>query len=157
MRYTDRSPTAPRSRGSCLETIPNVRLQFGMSYAIAHLETSIQNSQSIVNSQQFTRCKSNNSSITAVISYFKNGIKYRSQDTPIIHGSAVSQDDEWLFSVRDNEIEIVPRYSRQIYQIFQRLYSKQEYPRMEIGLTLCQTRVDNHRGRLWVESQLGQG
>ncbi|MEQ8466129.1 ATP-binding protein [Coleofasciculus sp. E1-EBD-02] len=58
--------------------------------------------------------------------------------------------------VRDNGIEIAPRRSRQISQIFQRLYSKQEYPGMEIGLTLCQTRVDNHRGRLWVESQLGQ-
>lgn len=28
---------------------------------------------------------------------------------------------------------------------------------MEIGLALCQKIVDNHSGRLWVESQLGQG
>ncbi|WP_446357586.1 ATP-binding protein [Coleofasciculus sp. A1-SPW-01] len=90
--------------------------------------------------------------MTVVIIYFKNGIKYRSQDTPLIYISAVYQDDEWVFSVRDNGIEIAPRRSRQISQIFQRLYSKQEYPRMEIGLTLCQTRVDNHRGKLRVES-----
>jgi light-regulated signal transduction histidine kinase (bacteriophytochrome) len=89
-----------------------------MSHAIAHLETSIQNSQAIVNSQQFTRRQGNKSSMSAVISYFKNGIKYRSQDTPIIYISAVSQDNEWLFSVRDNGIEIAPRCSRQISQIF---------------------------------------
>ena len=58
-----------------------------------------------------------------------NSIKFRDpQRTPEIHIGAERQDDEWLFSVRDNGIGIDLAYTDRIFVIFQRLHTRDEYP-----------------------------
>ena len=86
-----------------------------------------------------------------------NGIKFQGSAPPQIQIKAQLQPEEWLISVQDNGIGIKPQYAERIFQIFQRLHSRSEYPGTGIGLAICRKIVEDHGGRIWVNSEPGQG
>jgi chemotaxis family two-component system sensor kinase Cph1 len=86
-----------------------------------------------------------------------NAVKFRGKKRPYIEIHADFRGDAWLFFVRDNGIGIDPKDAERIFTLFQRLPARDVYGGTGIGLALCKRIVERHGGRIWVESQLGEG
>jgi signal transduction histidine kinase len=87
-----------------------------------------------------------------------NAIKYRKpNEAPSVIVSAVQRVDTWLFCVEDNGIGIDPRHRSTVFDVFSRLHEDSKYEGSGLGLAICQQIVEQHKGKIWVESELGQG
>ncbi len=87
-----------------------------------------------------------------------NAMKFRRPGTiPEIAISAEEKDNCWQFAFADNGIGIEEQHSERIFIIFQRLHTRNEYPGSGIGLSHCKKIVELHKGKIWLESTLGQG
>ena len=86
-----------------------------------------------------------------------NAIKFRKAMTPEIEIRVEKSGLLWLFSISDNGIGIAPEYAENIFVVFQRLHARTEYPGNGIGLAICKKIIEYYGGKIWVESQSGQG
>ncbi|WP_299711981.1 ATP-binding protein [uncultured Tenacibaculum sp.] len=87
-----------------------------------------------------------------------NAIKFQHpENQPKIEITSESSGEYWKFKVSDNGIGIKEKYKEKIFSIFKRIHSKEEYEGTGIGLSHCKKIVDMHDGKLWVESEEGEG
>ncbi len=89
-----------------------------------------------------------------------NAVKYSSKksgDQPRVDVGISERDGLYEFFVKDNGIGIDPEDHQQIFDMFKRLHSKDEYEGTGAGLYIVKTIIEEHNGRVWVESRLGQG
>jgi signal transduction histidine kinase len=88
-----------------------------------------------------------------------NAIKFRTDRPVEVHVSAECQGGGWRFRVRDNGIGIAKDDIASLFRMgpIGRLHTRSEYPGHGIGLATCKKIVERHGGRIWIESEPGQG
>ena len=87
-----------------------------------------------------------------------NALKFHGSQPPVITIGAEQDDDGlWIISVADNGIGINPEHHLVIFEVFERLHGREDFPGTGIGLAICKRVIEQHGGRIWVESTPGGG
>ena len=126
--------------------------------ALCNLEAMIRESQAIIQVGNLPTLMINPTEITQLFqNLISNGIKFCPQKQPLIEIGAFYHRDKWQIFVKDNGIGIDPKYHQQIFQVFQRLHSEDDYPGTGIGLSICQKIIKHHGGKIWLKSESHKG
>ncbi|MDW3645841.1 MAG: ATP-binding protein [Bacteroidia bacterium] len=87
-----------------------------------------------------------------------NALKFSKPDkAPRIMISVTEEEKAWIFMVKDNGIGINDKYKSKIFMLFQRLHGDTDYEGTGIGLAMVKKIVEQHQGKIWVESTQGKG
>lgn len=87
-----------------------------------------------------------------------NAIKFRKKGiNPEIHIGHNVMDGHVEYYVADNGIGISPKHTRSIFNMFQRLNHQDDYEGYGVGLANCKKIAELHGGKIWVESEYGEG
>lgn len=86
-----------------------------------------------------------------------NALKFNRNDAPKVHLGAQPDPAGWRLHVRDNGIGLDPSYRDKIFEVFKRLYGRDEFEGTGIGLAICKKIVERHGGEIGVESSPGSG
>ncbi len=86
-----------------------------------------------------------------------NALKFHGREAPHVHLSARPNGEAWEILVRDNGIGIARRHLEKIFEVFERLHTRDEYPGTGIGLPICRRIVERLGGSIWAESEVGRG
>lgn len=87
-----------------------------------------------------------------------NAVKFVNPGTiPHVWISTVSEPGYWLFKIQDNGIGIEANQIDRVFEMFQRTQAAAKYDGSGIGLATCKKIVENHGGKIWIESQVRVG
>jgi len=126
--------------------------------ALANVRAAIEDSGAVIRHSPLPTVYADPAQLAQVFqNLLGNAIKFRNRKTPEIGVACEETPDEWCFSICDNGIGIDPKHADRIFQVFQRLHSRKDYPGTGIGLAICKKIAERHGGRIWVASQPGQG
>ena len=132
-----------------------------LNQTIKSLDTSVKESKAEITINELPDVMGDASQLQRVfLNLISNAIKFRKQDEPLkIDISAYKHEDnnEYVVSVKDNGIGIEEQYSERIFTIFQRLHTREEYKGTGIGLSIVKRIIERHGGRIWIESEFGEG
>ncbi|MBC8332265.1 MAG: GAF domain-containing protein, partial [Anaerolineae bacterium] len=89
-----------------------------------------------------------------------NAVKYTAleENARIEIGKDMDETGEFYhFYIRDNGVGFDPKYADKLFGVFQRLHQRDEFDGTGIGLATVRRVIHRHGGRVWAESELGQG
>jgi len=88
----------------------------------------------------------------------ENAIKFtQDRDPALIEVRGWSEPHENVYCVKDNGVGFDMRYVHKLFEVFERLHPEKEYGGTGVGLAMVKRVVDRHGGRVWAESQAGEG
>ncbi len=126
--------------------------------AIANNRSEIDRQQARISVQPLPRLLCERSQLVQLFqNLIANAVKFHGDRPPHVEIWAEREADHWKVSVRDHGIGMDPAHTQRIFDMFQRLHTRDAYPGTGIGLSICRKIVERHGGRLWVESEPGRG
>ncbi len=87
----------------------------------------------------------------------ENAIKFNTSDYKLVNISFEERENFWVFKVKDNGIGMPKKHLKNIFEMFKRLHTFEEFPGTGIGLATCKRIVENHGGKISVQSEVGNG
>jgi signal transduction histidine kinase len=135
-----------------------IELRKVVTEALANLQGSIKDSDAEIYCGELPKVTGDRTQLVQVFqNLIGNAIIYRGPRPPQIHIEAIIRHKLCEIVVRDNGIGISAEHYERIFEIFKRLHNRAKYPGTGIGLAVCRKVVERHGGKIWVESQPGQG
>jgi PAS domain S-box-containing protein len=137
----------------------SIALDEDLEAAITHLDRAIQDSDARITHDPMPTLPVDRGQMVRLFqNLVGNAVKYRKPGQPSeVHISAEQKGTEWVISIRDNGIGFDPQYASIIFAPFKRLHTVEEYPGTGVGLAICRRIVQAQGGRIWAESQPGEG
>ncbi len=86
-----------------------------------------------------------------------NALKFHQGTAIVVDIGVKKETNTYTFFVKDNGIGIHPDFQKKIFDIFQRLHTRDTYEGTGIGLATCKKIIENHGGKIWVNSTPGKG
>lgn len=146
------------SLGSKKEIFTVTDLNQVMQYTIHLLAVEIKQKQALLTIKPLPVVMANKNLIEQLfINLVGNGLKYQSDQIPELEIGYTEEPGQFIFYVKDNGIGIATEYHEKVFVIFQRLHERSAYSGTGIGLSFCKTIVELHKGKIWVQSELGKG
>jgi PAS domain S-box-containing protein len=136
-----------------------VDMNDAVSRALLALESSIDESHAEIVTEELPTINGDQTQMVQLMqNIIGNAIKFqRPDESPKVKISAITFGNEFVFTVKDNGIGIDPMYADKLFQMFQRLHTRDEYEGTGIGLAIAKKIVERHGGRIWFESEPGKG
>ena len=89
---------------------------------------------------------------------FSNAVKYsQKKENPRIEIGAKQEQDKFVYFIKDNGAGFDMKNYNKLFEIFQRLHSEKEFNGTGIGLAIVKRIVNKHNGKIWAESNPGNG
>ncbi len=87
-----------------------------------------------------------------------NAVKYNDKPAKWVEVGYRDGDGPAVFYVRDNGMGIPARHHDAVFRIFKRLHGRDKFGGgTGAGLTIVKKIIERHGGRIWLESQVGEG
>ena len=131
--------------------------------ALANLEVAVNETGASIVCGKLPQVMADPVQLTQVFqNLLSNAVKFCGSRRPIIHVSARRSDERqdqprWIFSIQDNGIGIEPKFQERVFEIFQRLHTRDEYAGNGMGLAITKKIIERHGGTIRVESTPGTG
>jgi PAS domain S-box-containing protein len=135
-------------------------LEQAISHALSNLEAHIQDTKAeiIVTDTMPSVMGDTGELVRLFQNLIGNAIKYVPADrTPRVEVAWRKQDGNILLWIKDNGIGIAPENHDRAFMVFQRLVTNEQYEGTGIGLAICKKIVEHHGGKIWIESEVGEG
>jgi len=94
------------------------------------------------------------------LNLINNAVKFSSKNKVVPPRVEVGYNDTpeaHEFYVRDNGIGIDKKYHKEVFGIFKRLHTQEEYEGTGAGLSIVKRIIDDHKGSIWIDSEPGKG
>jgi light-regulated signal transduction histidine kinase (bacteriophytochrome) len=145
--------------GSAARELPATSSEKALQQALINLRGAIEESGAQVTHDPLPTVVADEMELTQLFqNLVGNAVKYHGAEVPRVHISAAQHGGEkWTFSVQDNGMGIDAKQFERIFGMFQRLHTPQKTAGSGIGLAICKKIVEQHGGKIWVESQPGRG
>lgn len=93
-----------------------------------------------------------------LLNLMSNALKFtRERETPVISVGFYNENGEDVFYIKDNGVGFDMEYSQNLFGMFQRMHTENEFEGNGIGLFIVKRLIQKMNGRVWITGEVGKG